>query len=228
MKETSGKQRRAPKQRASFGSSCLLGWKLVRRKGAAAGRAVWYHTVMNLACKMKMKKIWRLSQIIAWVGVTHPGQMPLMTSTLTQTIEWIGLDGDQSNHFTYLRQSERHFCQENNCFLFLIKKKVQKLLTDSLKDTSASSDLSRDVLCLQQTAAWASVMPRPYLLVHIEVLPVHIYVRVKMGGSSILLKIFRNVCECELINIITEVWNSSATVPVHAYGPTPSTPKLAD
>lgn len=135
-----------------------------------------------------MKKIWRLSQITAWVGVIHPGQMPLMTSTLTQTIELIGLDGNQSNHFTYLGQSERHFCAENNCFLFLIKKKVPKLLTDSLKDTSANSDLSGVVLCLQQTAAWTSAMPRPYLLAHTEVLPVHIHVAVKTGGLALFLK----------------------------------------
>lgn len=112
---------------------------------------------MAVPCKMKMRKIWGLSQIIAWAGVTHPGQMPPMTSTLTQNIEWIVLDGNQSNHFTYLGQCERDFCELNNRFLSLMK--VQKLLTNSLKDTSAHSDLSRVVLCLQQTGAWTSAMP---------------------------------------------------------------------
>lgn len=137
---------------------------------------------------MKMKKIWRLSQILAWVGVTHPGQMPLMTSTLTQTIEWVGLDGNQSNRFTYLGQSERHFCTENNCFLFLIQKKLHKLLIDGLKATSANSDLSRVALCRQQTAAWTRAMHRPYPLAHREVLPVHIYVTDKTGSLVLFLK----------------------------------------
>jgi len=82
----------------------------------------------------------------------------------------------------------KDFCAEDNCFLFLIKKKFQKLLTDSLKDASANSDLSGVVLRLQQTAAWTSVMPRPYLPDQTEVLPGHIYVTVKMGSLALFLK----------------------------------------
>lgn len=140
---------------------------------------IWSWIYQGCTHKMKMRKIWGLSQIIAWVGVTHPGQMPLMTSTLTQNIEWIVLDGNQSNHFTYLGQSERDFCALNHCFLSLMK--VQKLLTNNLKDTSANSDLSRVVLCLHQTAAWTSAMPRPSLITHTEVILLHVYITVKTG-----------------------------------------------
>lgn len=90
------------KKRSCCKKSCVVQY------GHEFARAVPY--------KMKMKKIWRLSHI-AWAGVTHSGQMPLVTSALTQAIEWMGLDGNQSNCSTYWGQSERHFCAENNCFL---------------------------------------------------------------------------------------------------------------
>lgn len=191
VKETSGKQRRALKQRASFGSSCLLGWKLVRRKGAAVGRVVWYNTVMNLPGLYPVKWRWKrfegaLRSLPGWVWLTlgkcHWWQVP-WHKLLNELFGW-----EPKQPFYILGPIWKTLCAENNCFLFLIKKKAQKLLTDSFKDTSANSDLSGVVLCLQQTAAWTSVMPRPYLLAHTEVLPVHIYVTVKTGGLGFFLK----------------------------------------
>lgn len=61
------------------------------------------------------------------MGVSHSGRLLLMTSTLPQTVEWIGLDGNQSRHFTCLGQSERHFCAENNCFLSCFPDVVEML-----------------------------------------------------------------------------------------------------
>lgn len=97
MKEPSGKQRWALNQRVSFGSSCLLGWTLVRRKGAAVGRAAWYNTVMNLPGLYPIKWRWKrfegsLRSLPGWVWLTlgkcHWWQVPW--HKLLNELGWMG------------------------------------------------------------------------------------------------------------------------------------------
>lgn len=145
------------------------------------------------------------------------------------------LDGNQSNHFTYLGQSERDFCAGNNCFLTPMQ--VLKLLTNSLKDTLANSEVSGVMLCLQQTAAWTSAMPRPSLIIHPEVILLHVYITAKTGngggggGGLQFVFLLKYPETCESVSASASFFQSVKQLSSSAsarYSTTPSVAKLTE
>lgn len=52
------------------------------------------------------------------------------------------------------------------------------------------------MLCLQQAAAWTPAKPRPSLIPHTEVTPLHVYITAKAGSGTLVLLIkYPETCE---------------------------------